>query len=231
MSGPPIPVDRSLDPSPHPTGNDFNWLGKRQLGNALAMAAEKVACGRLIDIGCGEKPYQAMFASYINEHVGVDHADSPHTRAFVDVTATAYDIPLEDGSFDTALMSELLEHLETPGLALQEAHRLLRPGGWVILTSPFIWVLHEAPRDFYRYSPFGLRWLLEQAGFENIEVTPIAGQWTTLSLLASYALRQSLGDRTRYVARMVQNIGMRLERRQFRPWMSWNHIAVAQKVR
>jgi ubiquinone/menaquinone biosynthesis C-methylase UbiE len=230
MSGPPIPADRSLDTAKHPTGNDFNWLAKRQVANALAMAAEKHARGRLIDIGCGEKPYQEMFAPYVEEHVGVDHADSPHAHAYVDVTATAYDIPLDDGSFDTALMSELLEHLETPGRALEEAHRLLKPGGWVILTSPFIWVVHEAPRDFYRYSPFGLRWLLEQAGFQNIDVTPIAGQWTTLSLLASYALRNSIGDRARHAARAVQHIGMRLERRQFRPWMSWNHIAMAQRA-
>jgi ubiquinone/menaquinone biosynthesis C-methylase UbiE len=229
MSGPPIPVDRNLDPSAHPTGNDFNWLAKRQVANAIALAAQEHATGRLIDIGCGEKPYQAMFAPYVQEHVGVDHADSPHALSFVDVTATAYDIPLEDSTFDTALMSELLEHLETPGIALGEAHRLLKPGGWLILTSPFMWVIHEAPRDFYRYSPFALQWLLEQAGFENIEVTPIAGQWTTLSLLASYALRNSVGNRSRHAARFVQNVGMRLERHQFRPWMSWNHVAVGQR--
>jgi ubiquinone/menaquinone biosynthesis C-methylase UbiE len=229
MSGPPIPADRNLDPSTHPTGNDFNWLAKRQVANALAIAAGKLAHGRLIDIGCGEKPYQRMFAPYVQEHIGVDHADSPHALAFVDVTATAYDIPLDDGAFDTALMSELLEHLETPGIALGEAYRLLKPGGWIIITSPFIWVIHEAPRDFYRYSPFALRWLLEQAGFENIDITPIAGQWTTLSLLLSYALRQSVGERARYVARVAQHVGMRLERRQFRSWMSWNHLAVAQR--
>ncbi len=67
--------------------------------------------------------------------------------------ATAYEIPLEDGSFDTVLMTEVLEHLEEPARGLAEAGRLLRPGGKLILTTPFMWPLHEEPRDFFRYSP------------------------------------------------------------------------------
>jgi ubiquinone/menaquinone biosynthesis C-methylase UbiE len=165
--------------------------------------------------------------------VGVDHPDSPHAPTAVDVTATAYEIPLPDGSFDTVLMTELLEHLERPGAALAEAFRLLQPGGKLILTTPFIWTLHEEPRDFFRYSPYGLRYLLEDAGFTAAEVTPLSGQWSTLSLLASYALRASparrLGSALAFAARGLQAVAVRLDEADFRPWLSWNHLAVAAK--
>jgi ubiquinone/menaquinone biosynthesis C-methylase UbiE len=234
MSAPPIPETSAPARLAHPTADDFNWLAKRQLGNAVAHAARHYAGGRLLDVGCGSKPYREVFAPYVSEHVGVDHADSPHGLESVDVAATAYDIPLPSHSFDTVLMSELLEHLEAPGMALAEAHRLLAPGGWVILTTPFMWVVHEQPRDFFRYSPYGLRYLLEQAGFESIDVLPVAGQWSTWGILTSYALKQSslrwrIGDPARRLARAAQHVGSWLDRRNFRPWMSYDHLAVGRK--
>jgi ubiquinone/menaquinone biosynthesis C-methylase UbiE len=233
MARPVIPTDQDLVAGVHPSGNDFNWLAKRQLGNAIFIAAQRYAGGRLIDIGCGEKPYRSVFAPYVTDHVGVDHPESPHALTSVDVLATAYDIPLEAESFETALMSELLEHLEVPGKALAEAHRLLVPGGWLIATTPFVWALHEEPRDYYRYSPFALEWLFHEAGFESVEVTPVGGQWSTVGLLTSYALRESplrrFGDPARHLARWGQRIAARVDRRDFKPWMAWNHLAVGQK--
>jgi SAM-dependent methyltransferase len=225
---PPISADRDLA-GVHPTGNDFNWLAKRQVGNAIAYAAERYASGKLIDIGCGEKPYAAVFADYVLEHVGVDHSDSPNRVNAVDIFASAYDIPAVSESFDTALMSELLEHLEQPAEAVAEAFRLLAPGGHLIVTAPLFWVLHEEPRDFYRYTPNGLDWLLNHAGFDVLEVTPVAGQWSTLSLMASYALQQSLHWRFGAVARAMQHVGRRLDRLDFHPWMAYNHLAVGRR--
>jgi SAM-dependent methyltransferase len=227
------PSARDLAAGIHPSGNEFNWLAKRQLGHAISLAAERYADGRLIDIGCGEKPYRSVFAPYVTDHIGIDHPDSPHALGSVDVLATAYEIPLEDGSFETALMSELLEHLEMPGKALAEAHRLLAPGGWLIATTPFVWPLHEEPRDYFRYTPFALDWLFHEAGFESLEVTPVGGQWSTIGLLASYALRESplrrFGDPARHLARWAQRAGASLDRRDFKPWMAWNHLAIGRK--
>jgi SAM-dependent methyltransferase len=216
---------------PHPTETPYNSLAKQQLERALVSAADRYASGKLLDIGCGEKPYKAHFAGRVTEHVGVDQPESPHALDHVDVLATATSIPLPDSSFDTALLSELLEHLEEPLDAIREAHRLLRPGGHVIITTPFIWVLHEEPRDFFRYSPYGLRWLLEQAGFDVIEVTPIGGQWSTLALLLSYSLRESrVHSRVAAgLSTLLQSLARRAERRGLRAWMAYNHLAVARK--
>lgn len=233
---PPLPAPTSSSTQPltrlrHPTENPYNWLAKHQLERAISTAAANYARGRLIDIGCGEKPYRTQFAAFIDEHVGVDHPDSPHALNHVDVLAVADSIPLPDAEFDTALLSEVLEHLEDPLASLREAHRLLRPGGHLILTTPFIWVLHEEPRDFYRYSPFGLRWLLEQAGFEVVQVTPLGGQWSTLALLLSYSLRESRVP-SRIAAALsgsMQQLALRLEGRKVRAWMAYNHLAIARK--
>lgn len=109
---PPVPARTDLTGLHHPTETPANALAHRQLNNALAIAAREHARGRLLDVGCGEKLY---------------------APGAVDVLATAYDIPLEDASFDTVLMTEVLEHFEEPARAIAEARRLLRPGGALIL--------------------------------------------------------------------------------------------------
>jgi SAM-dependent methyltransferase len=230
---PPIPADRALVRVDHPGEHAFNALAHRQVHNALAIAAEAHAHGRLVDIGCGLKPYAGLFAPYVSEHIGVDHPESPHALTSVDVLATAYEIPLEDGTFNTALMSEVLEHLEEPREALAEAHRLLRSDGKMILTTPFMWPLHEEPRDFFRYTPHGLRYLFESAGFKDVQIQPMAGQWSTLALLHGYALRGSplrrLGGLLAAYVRVAHWSAVKLDRWRYQPWMSWNHLVVARK--
>lgn len=199
----------------------------------MSYAALTYARGTLVDVGCGEKPWVEVFSSHVEEHIGVDHEASPHGLNRVDVIAGAYEIPLADESADTVLLSAVLEHLERPADAIAEAHRLLRPGGHLILTAPFFWPLHEEPRDFYRYSPYGLRYLLEQAGFEVVEVVPLSGAWTTFALELSYALtkyrRGPLRPFVDLVTRLVQWTAPRWDRFDFQPRFSWNHLAVGRR--
>jgi len=228
---PPVPARVDLTGLRHPTETPANALAHRQLNNALAIAARAHARGRLLDVGCGEKPYAPLFRDLVDEHVGVDHPESIHPLSAVDVLATAYDIPLEDASFDTVLMTEVLEHLEEPARAIAEARRLLRPGGNLILSTPFMWPLHEEPRDFFRYSPHGLRHLLE--GFEPVTITPVAGKWTTLATFASYTVASYRVGPLRIpidlFARSVQWVAVRLDELHFQPTFSWDHVVVATK--
>ncbi|MGH2920631.1 MAG: class I SAM-dependent methyltransferase, partial [Gaiellaceae bacterium] len=142
-------------------------------------------------------------------------------------------VPLPDHDADTLLMTSVLEHLEQPERGVAEAFRLLKPGGHLILTAPFIWPIHEAPRDFFRYSPYGLRHLLEEAGFEVLEVQPLAGAWTTFSLELSYALRPYRRGLARPlvdgVTRLAQWAAGRWDKVDFQPRFSWSHLAIARR--
>jgi SAM-dependent methyltransferase len=120
--------------------------------------------------------------------VGVDTETTLHGLARVDLVGTAYKIPADDGSFDSALCTSVLEHLEEPELALRECHRILRSGGMAIYSIPFIWHLHEEPRDFYRFSKYGLKYMFEKAGFEIAEIEPLSGFWGTFGQMFVYNL-------------------------------------------
>jgi SAM-dependent methyltransferase len=206
-----------------------------QLSNALADAAATHASGRLLDIGCGRKPWTAIFAPYVTEHIGVDpEIGSSLDIDEADIVADAYSVPLSGESADTVLLTEVLEHLEDPVRALKEAHRLLRPSGALILTTPLIFPVHGAPRDFFRYSPHGLEYVMRQAGFEGVTVRPLSGQWTTLAMLRGLSLYPF--RRGRILTALVDSyctislaLAVRLDEADFRDVFSWNHIATGRK--
>ncbi len=230
---PPIDASRDSTAFRHPDTHPWNAVAHTVLNNAFASLAPAHVTGRLLDIGCGVKPYESMFAPYVTEHVGVDHPDSPHSSTAVDVLATAYDIPLPDASFDTILMSEVLEHLEEPADALAECFRLLRPSGKILVSVPMVWTLHEEPRDFYRFTPYGLQHLLSGAGFEVVDLVPLGGQWLTLGLMFGYAVGQTPLRRWPRLVRATQvasqRVGVWLNERNYRPWLSHAHVALAQR--
>ena len=219
--------------SRHPNEGPHNRVLYRLMEDVLTYAADRYARGRLLDIGCGSKPWEVLFAPFVTEHVGIDHVPSKRNPSAVDVIATAYEVPLPDAGADTLLLTSVMEHLEQPERALAECRRLLRPGGHLIMTAPFIWPVHEQPRDFFRYSPDGLRFLLESAGFELVELEPLAGAWTTFSLELAYALRRyRKGPLTALVdgvSRAAQWAGPRWDRVDFQPKFSWSHLAVARR--
>jgi SAM-dependent methyltransferase len=216
----------------HPNEAVHNRLVYRLMEEVLAYAAARYARGRLLDVGCGSKPWQGLFAPYVDEHLGVDRTRSPHDPVAVDIVATAYEIPLEGSSVDTIVMNAVLEHLEEPQRALAECRRLLRPGGHLIITAPFVWPVHAAPHDFFRYSPYGLRHLLAAAGFEIVEVEPVAGAWKTFSIQISYALRRydrgPLAPLVHGLMRFLQWGGARWDLVDYQPRFSWSHLAVAR---
>jgi SAM-dependent methyltransferase len=154
----------------------------------LRELAKKYLSGRLIDIGCGSKPYQSIVSPYVSFHIGLDHAESPHGLSKVELIGTAYEMPVTDSSFDCALCTSVLEHLEEPEHALRECKRVLRSGGIAIYSVPFIWQLHEEPRDFFRFSKYGLKHLFEKAGFEIVDIRAISGFWGTFGQMFVYNL-------------------------------------------
>ena len=195
-------VPKRLRQFPHVA--DHNWLIHDCMVSFLQEAAETHAGGVLVDIGCGRKPWRGIFEAYVSQHLGVDLADSIHGTQDVDFAGTAYETGLPNAHANTVLCTEVLEHLEEPQLAIREMHRILSPGGTVILTVPFFWPIHEAPRDFYRYTEYGLRHLFEKGGFEIIEIRPLTGFIVTFGqFLAYFNLRFAKGSLLRRLVRLV----------------------------
>lgn len=139
------------------------YFARRGLRQGLAEFFPHLS-GEVLDVGCGRKPYRAFIPA--TRYVGLE-IDTPRTRT-VGVADAFYDgrtFPFSNGTFDAVLCSQVFEHVFTPVEFLAEIHRVLRPGGRLVLTVPFVWDEHEQPHDFARYSSFGLRAVLERAGF------------------------------------------------------------------
>jgi SAM-dependent methyltransferase len=144
-------------------------------------ASDALASGaRVLDAGAGDSPYRELFAHC--DYVAADWAASPHPGARqADVIARLDDLPLDDASFDGVLCTQVLEHVDDPAAVLSELRRVMRPGGRIWLTVPFVGELHEEPYDFFRYTSHGLRSLAERSGLEVLGVEPLGGYFTALA--------------------------------------------------
>jgi SAM-dependent methyltransferase len=189
---------------PGPLGwvvNPF-YFARRGLRREVGALAGSLT-GDVLDVGCGSKPYRDLVPAA--RYVGLD-VDSPFTRK-VGVADVFYDgkiFPMADASFDGVICSEVLEHVFTPEVFLGEIHRVLRPGGPLLLTVPFVWDEHEQPHDFARYSSFGLRALLERAGFELLEHHKSVADSRALFQLASAYLYKITVTRSRALNFLAQ---------------------------
>jgi SAM-dependent methyltransferase len=151
------------------------------IARAVAHAAGALPAGaRVLDAGAGEAPYRPLFSHC--DYVTQDWPASPHIgHAPPDVLADLHELPLADAVFDCVVCTEVLEHVGDPARVLAELRRVLRPGGRLLLTTPFVLELHEEPFDFYRYTSHGLRRLVEGAGLRVERVEPLTGWWSTLA--------------------------------------------------
>lgn len=126
--------------------------------------------------GCFRPPETGVSWIYVN----VDEKTSP------DILASADRIPAPEGEFDFVKLTEVLEHLKTPKVSLSECHRILKKDGQLIVSVPFLFAVHGDPDDFQRWTPNGLRALLEQVGFTEIAIHPMGGIWATCCDLFEY---------------------------------------------
>ncbi len=159
---------------------DLQWS---LLIHALKTVAPR-AHGKALDVGCGDKPYEAIFRPYVEQYLGIEHESTFYATAaklggsrpdyFYDGTH----LPFDDGSFDTVLSIQVLEHTPRPRQLISEMARVLKQDGVLILAAPFSFRLHEEPYDFFRYSPHGLRELCGEAGLIIDHVEQVGSLWS-----------------------------------------------------
>ena len=143
------------------------WLCRRALVKGLRNYAPRLA-GTVLDFGCGTGPYRDLLTQ-ATTYIGLEY-DTPENRSGkrADIFYDGETIPLDDASIDAVLSTQTLEHVPNPDRIVAEWVRILRPGGNLLLTVPFMWPEHEMPYDFQRYTANGLRKLLEDNGFEIV---------------------------------------------------------------
>ena len=145
--------------------------------------------GLTLDIGCGH----AFYRKYFPNRLGFDIQPGPA----VDVVGDAHKLSFEDEKFDNILCTEVLEHLHSPQIAISEMKRVLKKGGKLILTTRFIFPLHDTPHDYYRFTKYGLKYL-----FKDWEILELKEETNTLRSLAV----------------LLQRVGYQCEILHFRPF-------------
>jgi SAM-dependent methyltransferase len=167
------------------------------------------ARGRLLDVGCGQKPYEHIFRPFLREYVGIERKDTfalTHASESGPRPDVLYDgdrLPFDDGSFDTVLNVQVLEHTPRPLELVKEMSRVLKDDGRLILSAPFQFRLHEEPHDYFRYSPHGLRVLCREAGLEIVEIYPMGSLWSVIG----HKLNSYLAFRVARVGGLAQAMG------------------------
>ncbi len=151
-----------------------------QLMRFMQRAAGHLAKGsRILNAGAGSRPYLEIFRPH-RVHL-CDRAYSAQPPASIAFACDLEHLPVVDGAYDAILCTQVLEHVAEPIQVLCQFHRALATGGMLWLTAPLYFEEHEAPRDFFRFTQFGLRLLLEKAGFEVLEIDWLEGYYGTLA--------------------------------------------------
>ena len=205
--------------------NDHSYLVYRGLFPALQKASSH-AKGRLLDIGCGNKPYERMFVGQVAEYIGCDVVQSSSER--VDVICSATLIPLEDASFETILCTQVIEHVADHRSLIREAYRLLRRGGVMILSGPMYWPLHEEPHDFFRFTKYGFHHILEEVGFVVDSLENNGGKWALCGQVLIHMIQGSTLSR-RPIVWLINRLFAHMDDRRPDATNTMNYVIVAHK--
>lgn len=150
--------------------NPFYFCRKSLLKQIKISA--KALNGKLLDYGCGSKPYRALFSN-VDTYIGIDveNGAHEHTNEDIDLYFDGKTVPFDDESFDSILCSEVLEHVPDIDKTLSELYRVLKKEGKILVSVPFVWTEHEMPFDFRRFTGNGIENLLKNYGFKIVSNT------------------------------------------------------------
>ena len=141
----------------------------------------------VLDAGAGNCLYRSLFSVVRYESADFCQVDKEYGE--ITYVCDLTDIPVEEGRYDRVLLTQVLEHVPEPKDVLNEMYRVLKPGGELWLSTPLFYTEHEIPFDFYRYTQYGLRYLLQSTGFTIKRMEWLEGYYGTLSYQLKTAAR------------------------------------------
>lgn len=206
--------------------SDHYYLVYKPLIRDLEYAVKKYAGERILDVGCGNKPYQSMFQGITKEYVGCDIVQSSENK--VDVICEATKIPLPDSSFDTIFTTQVIEHVEDHQALVKEAYRLLKHGGYLILSGPMYWHLHEEPHDFFRFTKHGFKYILEKNNFTTIEILSNGGKWALMGQVIIHTMPARL-IRIKLFRIFINRIFWYFDKKYYNYFNTMNYVIIGKK--
>ena len=173
--------------------------------------------GHLVDLGCGNVPYYEWYKDRVDKITCVDWQGSLHAAKHIDLFADLNKaLPLEDNSVNCVFSTSVLEHISEPQIFFQEIKRILATDGYLILSVPFMYHLHEEPFDYYRYTSHGLKHLGEKAGLKMVDIKHYGSALGVLVDVSSKTVEVILHFickfLPKYIAALVQRLVNRLLR-------------------
>jgi len=217
--------------------NPFYFI-RRSLHTHIKKIAAQLS-GRLLDFGCGRKPYEHLFQ--VNEYIGIDMEQTGHEHGSskVDIFYDGKHIPFPDNSFDSVFCSEVFEHVFNLDEVIVEIKRVMKTNGNILITVPFCWNEHEVPYDFGRYTSFGIKHILEKNGFEVTELRK-SGNFARVNFqlwaLYFFSLVNTRNAVLNYILRMILIIPVNIVGTLLLPLfpkndtLYFNNIVVAKKL-
>jgi len=173
-------LSHRLDRSKHPMNSALLRpidVRRHNRASILSLLDTYAKSGSVVyDIGCGDQPFAPQIRTLGCVYRGVDIAQGFYNEK-PDIIGTATDVPAPDSTADVVILSQVLEHLDRPFDALQEAHRLLRTGGVLLCSYPFLYPIHAPPYDFGRYTRYYIASAADRLGYKIVSEESLAGFW------------------------------------------------------
>ena len=156
-----------------------------------------------LDVGCGLKPYKHNFSKCSYVGIDVKVSGSQPSAKEPDLYFDGELLPFADNSFDGVISTQVFEHVSNPEMLLSEVYRVLKPRGSFIIAVPLVWQEHEVPFDFYRFTSFGIKKLLENVGFTVDKVTKINRGFEALAICFNAYIVSNIMPSSRIVQKML----------------------------
>lgn len=163
-----------------------SWLGMKRVCEHYNLYSRTYIQGKLIDLGCGEVPFYHFYENLVSEITTIDWGNSDARVNFVDYEMDLNkSLDLASNSYDTILLADVLEHIRHPEVLIQEMSRILKPGGHVVINLPFMYCIHDAPYDYFRYTNYSLKSMFEDHDFEVKEMHATGGSMDIITDLVA----------------------------------------------